>query len=270
MKTNLQVFLKRAAAYLIDIVIVFIIGTIFSSIPFFNKYNEEYRQVYDEFSETLNEYTQIMTKFNTSFKDKEIGQEEYNELILFDNYKDLVILAYDDNLISEEEYQDIIVDIEEAYLEKAEDFEYKITKASVSNTVITLCCMLSYFGILQYLLSGQTFGKKILNIRVIPVKKKRLIWWKVLFRSLIVNNIFLNTLNLGLLFLLDRNFYLYSVNILDFMISLVEAVIIFLIVTRVDGRGLHDLVCDTQVVIDDKGVMTINKDKIIEGEVVEK
>lgn len=269
MNNNFRIFLKRAAAYLIDIVIVFLIGTVIASMPVFNKYNKEYDKVYNELLDFAKENEEFNKLVKDSYNDGIINQEEYNKLIAFDNYKDLIIEKYDDSEIDKKEYQSILKEINNLYDEKGLVFNYRLKKKSINNTIITLCTMLGYFGILQFLMNGQTLGKKVMKLRVVSLTGEKVALGWIVIRSLIVNNIFLNTINLGCLVLFKMATYNQVFSIIDMIISIVEAVIIYLIITRVDSRGLHDLVARTHVVIDEKK-QDKSKKKVLDGEYVEK
>lgn len=271
MNNNFRIFLKRGAAYLIDIVIIFIIGTVIASLPVFNKYNKKYDQVYNELLDFSKSNDEINKLFKDSYSDGIISQEEYDKLILFDDYKDLIIVKYDDGEIDKNEYQSILKEIKNLYDEKGIVFNYKLKKNSINNTIITLGTMLGYFGILQFLMNGQTIGKKIMNLRVVTLTGDKVVLGWMIIRCLIVNNILLNTINLGCLLLLKMGSYNQVTSIIDLIISIVEAVIIYLIITRNDSRGLHDLVAKTQVIINEKiKVKDKSKNKILDGEYVEK
>lgn len=268
MNNNFRIFFKRAAAYLIDIVIVFVLGTVISCLPIFNKDHKAYQEVYNEFNDFLEKNDEFRNKIKDDYKDGIINQEEYDKLILFDQYNNLIIDKYDDKEINNEEYQKILDDVDKINDEKIEFYNYKLKKLSISNTLITLGCMLGYFGFLQYFLKGKTVGKLVLKLRIVSISGKRVGLLLLIVRSLIVNNIFINLLNLGCLWLFKMNTYNEIVSILDMIISVVEAVIIYLIITREDGRGLHDLITKTKVIYDDK---VKNKDaKVLDGEYIEK
>jgi len=265
--TNFNIFLKRVAAYLVDIFIVFLLATAISSIPVFNKYNEQYNELYDSFKIVLEEYVNVTTALNDAYKDKVINQEEYDEIILFEKYQEYFIDVYRDQEISEDDYNKILKKVEKKYMDMSVDFEYQSAKLTIISSIITLACLLGYFGLFQYFFKGKTIGKMLVKIRLVAFKREKLSLISCILRPLIVNNIFLNSLNIIALCLLNKNNYFDVTNFLSFLMSIVEAVIIFLILTREDGRGLHDLLVGTQVVFDNE----INDKKtVIDGKYEEK
>lgn len=263
MSNNYGLFFKRAAAYLIDIVIVFLVGTVISIIPIFNKYEDKYDKMNQEiidFNKNNNEFIKLL---KDNYIDGKIEQEEYNKLIQFSDYDELLIEKYDDGKISSKEYHVILKEADELYSNQEIDFNYKIRKILTYNSIITLCSMLCYFGFLQFILNGQSIGKKIMNLRIVSQNNNKLSLGWLIIRTLIVNNIFFNAANLICLWIFSKNIYINISNIIDTLISIVEAVIIYLIIVRKDARGLHDLVAKTKVIIDDEN-------KIVEGKYVEK
>lgn len=250
MKKNLEIkpIIKRVCAYLIDIFIVMIIATLISTIPAFEKKYDNYQKTYQELSDIYSEYDKLNELFEESYEDKEITQEEYDKLIENETYKSLFEENYQDKLIDEKEYKDIQSKINETYITIAKDYDYQLQKLSTYNTILTIVCTFVYFGIIQYLLKGQTIGKKILGIKIVSSNNKKLTIFTFFLRSLIINNIFLNTINLIFLNYTSRNTYTIANTIIDFLISFIEALTIFLIITRENRQGIHDLCCHTKVI----------------------
>lgn len=271
MKVNFNILFKRGCAYLIDTFIVFLLSLVISLIPFFNIYGDKYERIYSDFSIVLDEYLEVKNVFKEYYDDKTINQDEYGKLLLFENYKEYFIEEYEDEVIDQDEYDDILEDIEEKYLEMSVDFEYERSRVSIVGSIITLACLLGYFGIGQYLLKGQTIGKKLFKLKVVTVDDKRVSLINFIVRSLIVNNVFINSLNVLALYFLNKDNYFDVAEFLNFITNAVEAVIIFLILIRVDSRGLHDLVAKTKVVVSEEKILKDKyKKKIIEGDFTEK
>lgn len=116
------------------------------------------------------------------------------------------------------------------------------------STLITLVVSFLYFVVFQYFTKGYTGGKKLLKIKVEPVKGK-LKFYQLLLRSLIVNNLFTTTLTVLLLFIIPSKFITFST-----YVELLEMGLLFvtfgMILYRQDGRGLHDMLAGTKVVND--------------------
>lgn len=245
---DIKSIIKRIVAYMIDIMIVTIIASLITTIPVFNKQYERYEEIYNEYQGIYTEYTNIIVLINDSYQDENIVQEEYTKIIETEKYEKFIKEKYDDQIITKDEYKNIKESIEKEYLNTAEEYSYKLQKIGIYNSIITLVCTLMYFGVLQYFLKGQTIGKKIMSIKVISITSKKVNIFTYILRSLIVNNILLNGINITILSLASRTVFNKANNITSLLISIVEAIIIFLVITREDHRGLHDILLKTKVI----------------------
>lgn len=246
--TNLKPIIKRVAAYMIDLFVVLIIASIVSSIPFLNKNMDAYQKTYKEYENKYKEYSEYMTLLQETYQDEEMTEEEYNKLIAKEKYQDILISKYEDNKITKGEYKEIIEEINKEFDKVASDYVYKLNKQGISNSIITLSCTLIYFGVIQYFLKGQTIGKKILKLKVISASDKKINIFNYLLRSLIVNDVLLNAIGIIFLAFASQKLYTSANNTIGMIISIVEAIIIFLVLTREDKRGLHDLLFNTKVI----------------------
>jgi len=244
---NTKPLFKRLGAYIIDVTLVLIISSLISSIPFLNKDITKYQETYQEYEIEYNKYMDTINLLNESYKDNELSEEEFNKFS--DSvYKSIIEEKYNDKEITKEEHQEIIESINKDFDVVANDYVYLLNKSSVTNTIITLVCTLLYFGVFQYLLKGQTIGKKILKIQVVSATDKKLNVFNYILRSLIINDILLNTIGTVFLIVASKKVYTEANSIIGTLISIVEAIIIFMVITREDERGLHDVLFGTKVV----------------------
>lgn len=271
---NIKPLMKRIGAYAIDLFLVLMLSSLISSIPALNKNMEGYQETYNKYKEEYNEYEKYIALLNESYEDKQINEEEYSKLIENETYKNIIISKYDDLKISKKEYKDIISEINKNFDLIAKDYIYILGKKGVSNSLITLICTLLYFGVLQYFLKGQTLGKKLFKLRVVSASDKKITIINYLLRSLIVNDVLLNSISIIFLLFASKKIYISVDNIIGVLVSIVEAIIIYLVLTRKDERGLHDLLFNTKV-ISTETTKTEEKEeiedkKIIDAEVIEK
>ena len=244
---NAKPLFKRLTAYVIDITLILIISSFISSIPFLNKDIIKYQETYKEYEKEYKTYMDTVNLLNDSYKDEELSEEEYNK---FSNsiYQELLSEKYEDKNITKEEYQEIIEKINEDYNKLSNDYIYLLNKNSITNTVITLICTLLYFGVLQYFLKGQTIGKKILKIQVVSATDKKINMFTYILRTLIINDVLLNTIGTVFLILASKKVYTQADSVIGTVISILEAIIIFMVITREDARGLHDVLFGTKVI----------------------
>lgn len=265
---NIKPFMKRLTAYAIDMMIILTISSLISTIPFLNKGMNEYKETYSKYEKEYVAHSQYVTLLQESYKDEEITEEEYNELIETEKCKDIINSNYEDKKISQDEYDDIVEYLNEEYNTIAKEYVYILSKKGISNSIITLVCTLLYFGVFQYLLKGETIGKKIFKLKVVSASDKKINVLNYLLRSLIVNDVLLNIVGILFLAFAKKSVYLQADSIIRGLISVVEAIIIFLVLTREDGRGLHDLLFNTKVISTKEEVE--ESKKIIEIECEEK
>lgn len=258
---NIRPLMKRTCAYIIDLFIVLLFASFLAKIPLLNKNIDKYQKTYEEYEEKYNIFSEYMKLLNKSYEDELITEEEYNELIKEDKYSEIIVSKYDDKEISKGEYKTITKELNQKFDGIAKDYVYILNKESIPNTIITLLCTLLYFSIIQYFLKGQTIGKKLFKLKVVPSSEKKISILNYLLRSLIVNDVFLNTVGLMFLVFASKNIYQQADNILQVLVSVVEAIIIFLVLTREDSRGLHDLLCHTKVISTDKSSKVQDEEK---------
>lgn len=239
--------LVRVGAYLIDLCIVVIISTLISSISALNKESEKYQEIYKEYQEKYTEYENALETLEEMYEDKDEATEEYNEL---ENslYKDMITKKYEDENITKEEYKELVKEINSNFDNISKDYVYLLNKNNKVNAIVTLIITIVYFGLLQYLAKGQTVGKRLLNIKVVSATDKKLNVLTYTLRSLIVNDVLLNTIGVLFLFLASKKVYISANNVIGTLVSICEAIIIFTVITREDARGIHDLLFGTKVI----------------------
>ena len=267
---NINIVMKRVCSYMIDIIIVTLFATAITYIPFLKKDEIKYQQKYNEYEEKYSKSTEFYLLLESSYEDNKITEEEYNELIDENLYNELITKSYEDNKISQGEYKKIVSEIKEELNQIKNDYTYILGKIAISDSIIILICTLLYFGVIQYFLNGQTIGKKILKLKVVSATDKEINIANYILRTLIVNSVFLNIIGVIFLGFSSKSTYIQVDSILSTLVSIVEAIIIFLVLTRDDDRGLHDLLFNTKVISTDKPIhnKTINNStkKIIDAD----
>ncbi len=134
------------------------------------------------------------------------------------------------------------------YIYQTLDLNYQMAKNNGVYSLITMAILILYFIVFQFYNKGQTIGKKIMNIAVVKYDRTTLTINDLIFRSLIVNSIFLDMLTFALMVFANRDVYGFGTIFLE-LIQYAVLIAIFLMVTlRKDGRGLHDFAANTIVV----------------------
>lgn len=234
---------KRIGAYAIDMVIITVIVTMLTSIDKINfqysnykKYNNEYTKITEKYTKHISKQSKLETKY----KDKKITKKRYN--------------------IEKKELKKQ----EKDYEKKLKKLQYNISRNSVIYYIVYMAFILGYFGIFQASFNGQTLGKRLMHLKVVSVDNSDAKIWQLLLRSFILYNVWSYIVTLILAFNLSvSSFYTSSliVNEIGRGIQLLTLLMVFM---SKSGRGLHDFVAQTSVVvIDDK------KDEVMEAEIVE-
>ena len=137
---------------------------------------------------------------------------------------------------------------EREYLEKSEVINYKLTKETTLITLINAGIYIIYFVIVPLYNKKQTFGKRVMKIKIKNINGKKITANDLMYRSLIIYGILVNIVNVILVLFLDKSLFIVLNRYLGYLNSITLVVIILLSIIRKDGRGLHDLIGKTIVV----------------------
>lgn len=170
----------------------------------------------------------------------------------------MMVVPINDNLIKLREES---VTLQENYLEEnitSEEFirqyamiVYDIDYASVISYIIQVVLIILYFIVFQFYNKGQTIGKKIMKIRVVSTSDRELTVNDYLYRSIVIDSVLVNILIIILVMFSNKNYYFYSSLTLQIIQIVLSLVTIFMVLLRKDGRGLHDIVSHSKVVMTD-------------------
>ena len=147
---------------------------------------------------------------------------------------------------------------------------YKLDKNSTITSIISIACLIGYFGIFQYSSNGRTLGKRIFKLQIVKNKEGNLNLINYLLRSLILNNIVFIIARLILIYTLTKNTYMNVYNYITNIQAIFQLLIIVSILMSKEGRGIHDFIAGTKV-IDLKETDEFSKGtkkKVIEGEII--
>ncbi|MDD3241251.1 MAG: RDD family protein [Bacilli bacterium] len=150
-----------------------------------------------------------------------------------------------------EEYLDKKINVDE-YMNRSKDVVYELDYARFPEVAINLVLVISYFVVFQFYNKGQTIGKRIMKIRVVSNNDNELTINNYIFRSMIINYILLDLLILGTLLFLGRDVYYYLGAFLKVLETIIFIVTGFMVLYRKDGRGFHDLIANTKVIMDEE------------------
>ena len=162
--------------------------------------------------------------------------DKYNET--YDAYVEYISnglgTASTQNIMNSEEYQEIT---------------YNLSYYGRYSSLISLVISILYYVVFQYITKGYTGGKKLLKIKV-EAEKGKLKLQNIILRSLIINGIVTSILSLVIVFLLNKNVFFKTETFVELLNMGLIFVSFGMMLTREDGKGLHDLIAKTKVVYD--------------------
>lgn len=158
-----------------------------------------------------------------------------------DPYKDKYNESY-------KEYSEVAKKGKDADEDELIKLNYQVYKYKTFSNIYGAVIVLAYFGGVQYLLGGQTLGKKLMKLRVVSNNDKKLTVWNYLLRIIILNNIVFTLINIVAVYLTSGvNFY-YVTYVISMLTSLMYMLNLMMIMFRSDGRGIHDYLAGTKVI----------------------
>ena len=191
--------LRRIGAYIVDIIVITMISSMFVRIEFLNPKYDEYEKAYNEYIDFTSEVINNPEKVN------------------------------DSNL---------------------NDITYNLSKTGLATSIITLVVTTLYFVGFQYINRGQTLGKKLFKIQVVDSENKKLKFYQVLVRALLIDKIATNAISAILISTLSKDAYLTGSQYVELVDMAIMAASFILIMFREDGKGLHDMIAGTKVVFE--------------------
>lgn len=247
--------LKRFIAYFIDLMVVMLIAQSLSGIPFINHQLDDYNKYYDEYIELFESYGKFRVDLTNDYKDNELSKKEYDSLIKkHEEYKEVLENAYEDNKLTKKEYNKINKKIDKEYKSDYEKIYFNIEKNSVIYFSLYIIVVFLYFVFFNKYTGGQTLGKKLTRLKIINNKdiNKEVSVLSYVIRAVILYQPinFLIKLIGGQLMGIDT--YYMVTEVLYNIQSYLEILIIGMIIFRLDGRGLHDILSGTRVILIDK------------------
>ena len=146
-----------------------------------------------------------------------------------------------------EQYESGEITIEE-YLDRTLELNYELQKSSMVVNSLNIVLYVGYFIVFGYLNKGQTIGKKICKIKVVNNKDDKLSIWNMIVRSLFIYGIFTLLYSVIFVNILNKEMFGYSYVIVSYLEIIFMITAIFMVLYKKDGRGLHDIIANTNVI----------------------
>ncbi len=152
----------------------------------------------------------------------------------------------DKQFSSYEKYSKEEINYEE-YLIEFSDVSYKLAREEGIVSIITILLVIVYFVVYQLKNNGQTFGKKLMKIRIVS-DNGELSTNQMIFRTFITDYLLLYIISFIFMLFLSKSNYYSCVAIFSGLQFIVLVVSCFMIMFREDGRGVQDVLCKTRVI----------------------
>ena len=136
----------------------------------------------------------------------------------------------------------------EEYVNQMIDLGYDISKQTVIISIVGVVISLLYYVVYPCYNNGQTFGKKLMKIKIKKTNDKELSMNDLLIRSMINNSILVNIITIALVLFLSKDLYLSTSSLLSSIQYLVLIISLIMIAFTKNAQGIHDKVAKTEVV----------------------
>ena len=247
--------LLRVGAFVIDMLICIVITVLLGQISLINPKNSEVAVLYQELSIEGAKYDSFIDDVEAYFKDGELVEEELTKIKTdYDTYSILFEGVNVKEEITNKKKDEIRGKIQETYINKINNINYKISKANVYQSVISFVVYILYLGVVQWLMKGQTLGKKLFKLKVVNKNDidKKVPLWNYLLRAVFVSELLLIGTDLILAMVLDLNPYLTANYWISNLRYIYEMAFLIVLIIRDDQRSVHDLLLNTRVALFDK------------------
>src|SRR5574344_1899198 len=124
----------------------------------------------------------------------------------------------------------------------------QLNQAKIIYIISDSLILLWYFVAIPFLMNGQTFGKKIMKIKIVTNQKQRASFKALLIRGLYTGAIYYTILSLMALYLMSANMYMETSIFLGFVYFILVIISTFMIIYRSDKKGLEDIISNTCVI----------------------
>lgn len=159
---------------------------------------------------------------------------------------------YDEYYDTYESYNEFLDNIENVndkdVLIKLENYTYDIAKYGVYFTIITCVVSFLYYSICQYYSDGKTLGKALFKLKIVGKRNKRVAFFQMIIRTFLINSILVYALTILFVFMLNKQYCLLGLSIIEIFDYFFIFVSITMILFRKDNKGLHDLISGTMVI----------------------
>ncbi len=140
---------------------------------------------------------------------------------------------------------------QDEYVNKTSEIVYDIDYNNVLPMIIEVVILILYFIVFQFYNKGQTIGKRLLRIRLVSENDGDVSMNQYILRSFIIPSVISKMLIIALVLFMGRTYYYYASFTVQGIQTVLIIVSIFMVMYSSTGRGLHDRVAKTKVIMTD-------------------
>lgn len=244
---------RRVLAYFIDMLVVLFIVQCLSSVPVLNFQYDAYIENYNRYMDVVLDYTKLKTTLSEYYEDGKISDKEYQSLVEdYPLYEKEFISVYQDKKVSKKEFERLEEKINKIYLDSYKEVYYDTEMYSSFYMIVYLLISFLYFVIFNFITKGQTLGKKMMRLKIVSSVDDRVSVWSYVIRFFILYQPIYYIVRLICIRIMNNSHYYQVTSVVyNFQYFLGLLVLIFAVV-RSDGRGLHDMLAKTRVILMNK------------------
>ncbi len=135
----------------------------------------------------------------------------------------------------------------QVYLKEYSNVYYKLARNSGIISLVTILFSVLYFVVYQIYAKGQTFGKKLLKIKIISLDGA-LFMNQMIFRAFIANFILFDIISFAVMLFSPKSIYLYMIIFIEIIKWIITFISVIMIMNKKDGCAVHDKLLHTMVV----------------------
>ena len=244
-------FIMRLLSFFLDLMLLTILVNAIANTSFFDGYNSDIYLMREDALRVNKEYEKLNEEIDDILKDALISEAEFNYIQT--NFMDFRMMFEGikaDGAVTKKYIDNFHEDLDKNYQDIYNEELYAIAKKSRYQNVIAIVLYILYFGVLQYILKGQTIFKRIFRIKVVDNKdsKRKVPLWKFIIRAILVCDVIFTTIDLIGLSNLTLDRYLSFNTVLGNVRYFYEVAFILVLFLRDDQRSIHDLLLNTRVI----------------------
>ena len=135
------------------------------------------------------------------------------------------------------------------YTELYSEYIYKIDYNSIIKNILNIVLIFIYYIVFPFIFNGQTFGKKIMKIKIVDRKKEgKVSFVSLIIRSLIINALLVTLISIILVLLLKYNVYFITSSIFVILQLLLVIISACMLLYRKDKLSLEDILSNSKVI----------------------